>query len=233
MRRHVIFAIISLQAGLATAIAQPLPAENSSPPPAANPAAAAKPLAPMDEPMPGDHWTYEAHDEILGTVKNTRETVITEVTPKDISTRFTVAGNNNTGSVIFDRSWNVMNRGEWRYTPNDGGGVRLPLAVGKTWSIKATDQNSKSGDSWNRSGTAKVVGQESVTTKAGTFDTFKIEASVTGRNVANPARMVQFTTETWYAPSIDHWVKRIYTTRNDGHLTDKNSEILTAYGRKQ
>lgn len=234
MRRHVIFAVIGLQAGVATALAQqPSQTEPSPPPPAANPQAPASPPATMEEPLPGDHWTYEILDEILGTVKFTRQTVVTEVTPKEISTRFTVTGNNNTGSVIFDRSWNVMNRGDWRYTPNDGGGVRLPLAVGKTWSFKATDLNSKSGDSWSRSGTSKVVAQESVTTKAGTFDTFRIEASVTGRNVANPARMVQVSIETWYAPSIDHWIKRTYTTRNEGHLTDKNTEILTAYGRKQ
>jgi hypothetical protein len=222
MHRHAILVTISLQTGLAAALAQPAQTPASPPPPAS-----------MEEPMPGDHWAYEIRDEILGTVKFTRTNVVTEVTPKEVSTRFTVSGNANTGSAIFDRLWNVTSRGDWRYTPNDGTGVKLPLAVGKTWSFKSNDVSSKNGDSWSRSGTSKVVGQESVTTKVGTFDAFKIETSLTSRNVANPSRVTQFTSETWYAPALDHWVKRTYSTRVDGHLTENTSETLTEYGRKQ
>jgi len=181
--------------------------------------------------MPGDNWTYETRDEILGTVKSTRTSVVTEVTPKEISTRFTVSGNNNSGNVVFDRLWNRMSRDDWRYTPNDGTGIKLPLAVGKTWSFKNNNVNSTNGASWTQSGTSKVTAQESMTTKAGTFDVFKIETSLINRNVANPAKSIQLTSETWYAPAVNHWVKRTYVRRQDGHLTDSTSETLTAYGR--
>ena len=182
--------------------------------------------------MPGDNWTYEIRDEILGTVKATRTSVVTEVTPKEISTRFTVSGNSNSGSAVFDRLWNLTNRGEWRYAPNDGTGIKLPLAVGKTWSFKSNNVNSTNGASWIQSGTSKVTAQESMTTQAGTFDVFKIETSLTERNVANPAKSIQLTSETWYAPAINHWVKRTYVRRLEGHLTDSTSDTLTVYGRR-
>jgi hypothetical protein len=233
MRRHAIAVIVALQAGVAAALAQP--AQTGSPPPAASPAAAFPSSAPvaMEEPAPGDHWIYEIRDEVVGAVKFTRQSTITEVTPTEISTRFNVIGNGNSGPAIFDRSWNVTSRGGWRHSPNDGSGIKLPLAVGKSWGFKSNDVNSSNGASWSRSGTSKVVAQESVTTRAGTFDTFKIESSVTTRDVNNPSRMTQFANEVWYAPSIDHWVKRAFKITVDGHLMEHMSETLVAYGRKE
>lgn len=231
--RHAILVLISLPLGLPAALAQSAQTGATSPPAAADPAAAANPTVTMEEPLPGDHWTFEVRDEILGTVKMTVTSAVTEVTPKEISTRSTNSDNPNSGSIIFDRFWNVTSRGDWRYTPNDGWGFRLPLAVGKTWSFKADDVNSKNGDSWSRSGTSKVVAQESVTTKAGTFDTFKIETSMTRRNVGNSSRTSQLTAETWYAPAIDHYIKRTSMVRVDGHLMENTTQILTSYGRKQ
>jgi len=186
----------------------------------------------MEQPLPGDYWTYEVHDEILGTLSATRTTVITEVSPTEIGMRYTVLGTPNSEAVVFDRSWNVVSRGVWRYTPNDGTGVGLPLTVGKTWSFKSNDTNANNGASWSRSGTSKVVGQESVTTKAGTFDTFKIETSVSRRNVSNPSRITQAAAQTWYAPSINRWVKRASSIRVDGVLTQNNTDVLIEYGRK-
>lgn len=233
MRRCAILVIVSLQAGLAAAVAQPAGTGAAPPPSAAAPPATANPAAPMEEPAPGDHWTYEIRDEVLGTVKFTVQSVVTEVTPKDISTRYTIIGKPNNGSIIFDRSWNVKLRGPWRFSPNDGRGIRLPLAVGKTWRFRVNAVNSKNGESWTRSGTSKVVAQESMTTRAGTFDTFKIVTTVATHNVNNPSRTAQFETETWYAPTIDHWVKRTEKTRVSGHLVDNTSLTLVACGRRQ
>jgi hypothetical protein len=232
MRRHTVRVIISvaaLQAGLAAALAQQ---EQTEAPPPAPTSDAPSSLVVMEEPAPGDHWTYEVRDEILGTLKFSRQSVVTEVTPTEISTRFNITGSPNNGVVVFDRSWNRTSRGEWRYKPNDGSGIKLPLAAGESWSFKSNNVNSKSGDSWSFSGASKVVGQESVTTKAGTFDTFKIETTSTGHNVRNPSRTTQWSSETWYAPSIDHWIKRTSKVRVDGHLLEDTSDVLVAYGRK-
>ena len=57
--------------------------------PAAAPSAAGTPAAqavvPMEEPLPGDHWTYEIRDEIPSKMASTREDIVTEVKPTSIS----------------------------------------------------------------------------------------------------------------------------------------------------
>ena len=205
-------------------------------PPAPAPAAAVEPpkaVVSMEEPRPGDHWTYEVRDEISGTVRANRTNVVAEVTPTEISVRFKVEGsNNNEGINVYDRSWNLVDARPWRFSPNDGSGIRTPLAVGKTWTFQSNNVNSANGNAWKRSGTSKVVGQETVTTKAGTFETFKIETSYTAHNVNDPTRKDEVTAQTWYAPAIDHWVKRTSVIRSDKHLRENNSLELTEYGRK-
>ena len=189
----------------------------------------------MEEPLAGDHWTYETRDEITGKIIATREHAVTEVTPTKISIRSRKlgAGNNEDGFAVYDRSWNIVEARPWRYAPNDGSGIQFPLAVGKTWPVRTNNINSATGAVWRRSGASRVVGEESVTTKAGTFETFKIETTFTGTNVNNPMMKNEVTETTWYAPAIDHWVKRTFVSRANKHLRINNVFELTEYGRKQ
>lgn len=228
--RTAITAMIGVLAIDGPALAQPSEGATPAPPAVSS---AVNPAIAMEEPAQGDHWIYEVRDEILGTVKTTRTNTLTEVTAKDVSMRASFAGNPNVANVVVDRSWNIISRGGWKYTPNDGSGVVLPLTVGKTWHFRSNDVNTTNGASWTRTGTSKVVGQESVTTPAGTFDTFKIEMSYATHNVNDPTKIAKVTTETWYAPSINHWAKRTFTSRMDGHLLENERETLVGYGRKQ
>ena len=229
MLRYAFLTTIGLLASVVSSPAQPAP-KDASPPPAA--ATATDAPEPMEEVQPGDHWTYEVRDEITGDVKATSTNIVTDLSETEISVRFGVTGNPNSGYVAFDRSWNVKNNGTWRFTPNDGSGFRLPLAVGKTWSFQSTDVNSTGGFSYKRSGKSKVVGQESVTTRAGTFDTFKIETSYSLSNAHDPTKKMQVVTQTWYAPVIDHWVKRSSVSRSEGRVRDNSSIELVEYGRR-
>jgi hypothetical protein len=73
------------------------------------------------EPSPGDHWTYEVRDEIVGKVSRTRTTTLTDVTPTRIAARYTEEGaSTRSGNVIYDRSWNVVDMAPWRYSPTTG-----------------------------------------------------------------------------------------------------------------
>src|ERR1700733_15161439 len=91
-----------------------------------------KPVIPMEEPHPGDNWTYEIRDEITDKITATRENVVTEVTPTTITVRFRKVGaSNEDGFNVYDRSWNVVEARPWRYSPNDGSGIQSPLEVGK------------------------------------------------------------------------------------------------------
>jgi hypothetical protein len=232
MLRYAVLGVIVLVASNAWAqqapsAAAPAPSSASA---SVQPSTAA---ASMEEPMPGDRWTYEVHDEITGTVTATRENVVTEVTPTEISVRYKNLGTDRGGLNVYDRSWNLVEDGPWRYSPHDGSGIQSPLAVGKTWPVRTNNINSANGNVWKRSGTSKVVGQESVTTKAGTFDTFKIETTFTGSNVNDPTLKNEVTSLTWYAPAIDHWVRRTFVSRANKHLQIDNMIELIEYGRKQ
>ena len=77
-----------------------------------------------------------------------------------------------------------------------------------------------------------MIAQESVTTPAGTFDTFKIEASFQIQNANDPTSKVQAVQQTWYAPAIDHWVKRSFVSRSDARVREKNTIELVEYGRR-
>lgn len=192
-----------------------------------------KAVIPMEEPRPGDHWTYEIRDEITGKVARTRENVVTEVTPTEISVRFKILGTGNEGVAVYDHDWNIVRERPWRYSPHDGSGIQSPLEIGKTWPVRTNNINSANGNIWKRSGTSKVVGQENIITKAGVFDAFKIETTFTGTNVNNPTMKNEVTATTWYSPAIDHWVKRTFVSRANQHLNINNVIELVEYGRKQ
>jgi hypothetical protein len=202
---------------------------NSAPAPAATDSTAQES---MEDTQLGDHWTYEFRDDISGDVKSVLTHTVTDVTDSQIGVRITRAGNANSGYQTFDRSWNLINRGVSRYAPNDGTGIRAPLAVGKTWSFKSNDINGTSGFSGRRSGTSKVTTQENITTPAGTFDTFRIETSIQIQNANNATDKAQVVMQTWYAPAINHWVKRSFLLRSDSRVREKNTVDLVEYGRR-
>ena len=186
----------------------------------------------MEDAQAGDHWTYEIRDEISGTLKSTLVQTITDVSANEIGVQVTWLGNSDTGFLTFDRNWNVKTSGAWRYQQGDGTGISPPLSIGKSWPIKSNDVNASNGTNFRRTGTSKVVGQENVTTKAGTFQSYKIETTLQGVNAKDPSRKMQLTQTTWYAPEIDHWIKRTSETRIDGHVQGRSVMELVEYGRR-
>ena len=138
-------------------------------------ASADKPVISMEEPLPGDFWTYEVRDEISGTVKAIRNDLVTEVTATEISVRFDIQGKPAEELNVYDRSWNSKALGPLEISAYDGSGIQLPLKADASWKFEGDDVNAGNGNIWKRSGRSKVVGQETITTKAGTFEAFKIE----------------------------------------------------------
>jgi len=211
----------------------PVDVQGSASPPASTPE---KTVVPMAERLLGDHWTVEVRDEITGTV-NIQTNVVTEVTPTDITVRFDLVRPDKThseGLNIADRSWNAIRSGPWQYFPGDGNtGVQTPLAVGKTWAFQFNAVNNVHGVTWKWSGTSKVVGQETVTTKAGTFDTFRIETTSSSSNFKDSTLTEELIAQTWYAPVIAHWVKRSWILRNNNRLRSNNTYEIAEFGRRQ
>ncbi|MDR3468101.1 MAG: hypothetical protein P4M07_19380 [Xanthobacteraceae bacterium] len=180
----------------------------------------------------GDHWTYEIRDEIAGTVKATIATVVTDITPTDVSIRSETLGTPGFGFLVFDHLWNAKDNSTWKYSPNDGTGIKQPLTAGAAWKFQSNDTFVARGAAFKRSGSSKVIGEESITTRAGTFNAFRIETKYEGRNVADPTRTFQTQLTTWYAPSVDHWVKRTSKTTISGHVNDNTTIELIEFGRR-
>jgi hypothetical protein len=203
------------------AVAQSPPPENSAPTEDS-----------MEPPLVGDHWTYEIRDEIAGALKYTTVHVITQVSPNDIAMRTENLGHPGYGYLVYDHAWNLKDSSTWKYSPGDGTGIKTPLKVGSRWNFQSSDIYTGHGVSVKRSGSSKVVAEESVTTPAGTFETFKIETSATVRNANDPTKRSDLLLTTWYAPSVDHWVKRTSKITINGHLDQDTSAELVEFGRR-
>ena len=228
MQRLVAGAVLLLCVNVASAEdlkLSPAPSEGSSSTSSSNPT--------MQPPTIGDHWTYEVKDDISNALIQTRTIVITDLSKGAIATRFDVLKTGQSGTILFDPSWNRVTEGVWKYSPNDGTGVQLPLTSGSSWKFSADATNSTNGATWKRVGNSKVTGQEVVTTKAGTFDTAVIETNFSMQNTKDPSRKSETSIRTWFSTDINHWVKRNTTVRENGRLFQNTTIELTEYGLRQ
>jgi len=179
----------------------------------------------------GDRWVYDTKDEITGFPKPTYSYVVTEVSPKEIVTSVTQRGQNSSSLMVYDHNWNRIEQWNGKFRPHDGQGIRLPLAVGKEWRADYEARATQTGAVSKGSVLSKVVGQEMVTTPAGTFDTFKIETRVQVINTADPSQLTQYENAIWYAPQVNHWVRRKLVTKFRNRTSQNVSEELTDFSR--
>jgi len=182
--------------------------------------------------LPGDRWVYEVTDEMTGDVKSTTTVVVLDVSEAEIHTRVSTRGATGPRQIVFDRSWNRIDDSVWKYRPSDGTGVPMPLQVGKEWRFENKATNFSNGTAVSNTGQSKVVGRESVTTGAGTFDTFKVETTIRQVNANDQTKSATMTAALWYAPNVNRWVRRISKVQIEGRLRDSQTEELTDYSRK-
>jgi uncharacterized protein DUF3108 len=179
----------------------------------------------------GDRWVYDTKDELTGYPKDTYTEIVTEVSPNEIVTNWSFSGKPGSIMVVYDRDWERKDNIVWKFKPNDGQGVRLPLAVGKTWRAQFDARNTQTGVNVRSSISSKVVGKETITTSAGTFDTFKIERTGREFKTSDPSRIFESQIVVWYAPEINHWVRRTVTMKHQKHITSSTSEELSDFSR--
>jgi hypothetical protein len=181
----------------------------------------------------GDHWTYDERDEITGLPTVTFTDTVTEVSPTEFVVRITNEGKTGSSIRIYDHDWNLIDRGNFKYKPNNGGGINPSLTVGKEWRSEHETRSTQSSYAAKTSVVAKVTAQETITTSAGTFETFKIERRMRDVSSTDPSKSSENQITGWYAPQINHWVRRLFVTRIQKRITASTSEELTSFGRKQ
>jgi hypothetical protein len=180
----------------------------------------------------GDRWSYDVKDDATGDLRQAMTVTVTEVSDKEITARVAVRGKERANTVIFALDWGRIDDGRWRNRPA-GIGIKTPLELGKEWRSDVNGQSLQSGMVLRSTGVAKVVAQESVTTPAGTFDTFRVEATIRQISGKDQTRSSTVQETSWYAPAVRRWVKRKTEIRSEGRLRESRTEELTDYSRKQ
>jgi hypothetical protein len=179
----------------------------------------------------GDRWVYDTKDEVTGYPKDTYTQIVTEVSKDEIVVSLTVRGKNGAVLIVFNRGWGVLDNVVWKYKPDDGEGIPPGLAVGKEWHSQFEAKSTQSGTNIKGTALSKVVAQETITTSAGTFDTFKIERQTRELNTADPSKSFEGQYVTWFAPQINHWVRRTFLTKFEKRARTNTSEELTDFSR--
>jgi len=181
--------------------------------------------------LPGDRWVYEVTDEISGDLKLTSTVFVLDVSEQEINARISTRGS-GARQIVYDRNWNRIDDSIWKYRPSDGSGIKKPLQVGKQWRFESKATHFQNGTALTITGESKVVGEEKITTGAGTFDTFKIETKTRQVNPNDQTKASTINAVLWYSPSVNRWVRRTYKLQVEGRLRSSNTEELTDYSRK-
>jgi hypothetical protein len=180
----------------------------------------------------GDLWSYEVTDALTGSLKHVQSFIVVEINEKGITARTAFRGKRDPALSVYDVDWNRIDADGWTFRPNDGLGIPKPLKVGNEWRTDGNAKHLKSGTIFRTSGVAKVVGQEQVTTRAGTFDSFRIEMAVRQVNTKDQTRSASLNYVLWYAPAVNRWVKRTEVVRIEGRIRDSFIDELIEYSRR-
>jgi len=191
----------------------------------------AEETAAPDDVRVGDRWSYDVKDDATGDLRRAITYVAIEITDKEITTRVMERGKDQPNTVVFNRDWGRIDNGTWQTRPS-GYGIKKPLEVDKEWRNEANLKNLRTGVTLHASAAVRVAAPEKITTPAGEFDTFRIETKIREVNTKDQTKSSTTTETTWYAPTVNRWVKRKTEVRGEGRLRDAFSEELTEYTRK-
>ena len=166
--------------------------------------------------MPGDAWTVRYSDGARGTRNFLKEEA--GILVFEVAQTWRDGGTSQgflylTQDLAIVRMLDAGGAEIRRFDPHSLG-LQFPLAVGKQWSgtCRRFDQGRLVG---TYAGAYKVAGVETVTTPAGTFQTFRVEGQT--HELRAPTRLWHFTH--WYAPEVRMEV-RLRAEEPDGSVTE-------------
>jgi|CXWK01.1.fsa_nt_gi hypothetical protein len=181
--------------------------------------------APLPAPNVGDVWQYRRTDLWTDRLISTFEHEFAGATPDRLVYSNTASGR----SIEFSREGNPCHRAIGNDAVVCDGALRFPMAIGHRHSFERPSPDRL----WIESASCEVMGRESVTVPAGTFDAFRIDCD--GWNT--PRRQERFANrwaeQVWYAPQVHRVVRHIVLVRTwKGLLQDKFMLELTGYRPK-
>ena len=179
----------------------------------------------------GSFWNYAAADEIKQS-KWIMESTLTETKDEERVVRFNTRGISNNTINVYDENWNLKEASGWKYEPHLGIGVPSPLNVGsqsKTDVSASQQQQTGWSDPRPATGEARITAVETIATKAGKFETYRVESSSKSSSTIAPLTEIETKYILWFSPKADHWVKAQVEQRSDGRLVSKTSQELIEY----
>jgi hypothetical protein len=126
-------------------------------------------------------------------------------------------------SPIYDLDWNRVGG---IYSPAKRE-YSFPLEVGKTWETKYSWSTLDQRGEITYSGAVKVLGWESITVPAGTFQALRLESEVWWR-IGGDGRTGKDLTTYWYVPEVKRFVKshfRVLPSSGAAAYTDEVYEL--------
>jgi len=165
----------------------------------------------------GDEWRFVVYYSAPSTQPN-RTWAITRVTPAGIH------ATENGEPLAMTPELNVLESPRTR--ESNPRALSFPLEVGKRWSYSSDWLFKAKGSQGTIRSEVAVVGHESITVPAGTFDAFKVVAKgwLGGTSPINSQYNAEMTTTYWYAPAARAVVKSV--THNP-YLGPSTVELVT------
>jgi hypothetical protein len=158
----------------------------------------------------GDTWTYTTFDKYKGRIVGTFRVTVQRVEGDEIHVVSQAAdGQGDQRVELYTAEWNLRQGGDAdrRFDPMVPT-LAFPLQEGKTWKGKYTSPSRDGTGTTTGEVEGKVVGFESVTVPAGTFDAAKVRVEIHWDYEGRRGRGAGTISQTiWYAPEAKRWVR--------------------------
>ena len=184
---------------------------------------------PRPERKVGDTWTYARTDKYTNHIIGTFVHTVQKIDGGEITMEVRSAdGGGGPWLWVFTSEGNLRKRGTATFDPGIPG-LAFPLELGKTWEGSFTSPSLNDTGPVDNHLKGKVVGVESITVPAGTFDTVKIylETRWLYKGAWRGGRSTGVFTQTiWYAPKAKRFVRMEEERHRDGHDTPPDRQIV-------
>lgn len=176
----------------------------------------------------GDLWKYRVLDGFTTEPKFDITYRVINLSDTEITTRMEWKGSPNKGLAVFDRQWNMIDDGRFKYEPSRSW-LKFPLTLGFAWKQQFQSTNFQSGAAYSHFNSAVVAASEKITVPAGTFATIRLDIEGEMRSLGNDGTVTKNVLKIWYSPEVNRIVREESQTFANGRLRDKSVTELTEY----
>jgi hypothetical protein len=176
----------------------------------------------------GDLWKYRVLDGFTAEPKFDISYRVINLSDTEITTRMEWKGSPNKGLAVFDRHWNMIDDGRFKYEPSRSW-LKFPLTLGLAWKQQFQSTHFQTGAAYSHFNSAVVAASETITVPAGTFVTMRLDIEGELRSLGNDGTVTKNVLKIWYSPEVNRIVREESQTFANGRLRDKSITELTEY----